>query len=149
TLLLSGRPSMATRLGEAVTVAYGGSRHLRRGATTVSGGGARACRLGAGDQLTRRKGVQLCALRFPAWSEATTQKRRRGLWRRAGTAQRTWTVRVPTAKTCGELRVASSDRSSYTRTSALLRPLSSKTSNRRVAGRPRRAVAGWAVTSGA
>src|SRR5262245_17565552 len=25
TLLLSGRPSMATRLGEAVTVAYGGS----------------------------------------------------------------------------------------------------------------------------
>ena len=76
---------------------------------------------------------------FRPGSEATTQKRSRlSLELRLSTRQRTRTARVPILNPIGVARVTRSARSSYTRIRAALRPLSSKTSKRRVARLPSR-----------
>ncbi len=62
--------------------------------------------------LTRRKGAHAGVLRFPAGSEATTQKCSCRLRSFAGTSQRTVTLRVPILKADGEARVARSEWSS-------------------------------------
>src|SRR5206468_3638731 len=65
-------------------------------------------------QRMRRNGAQEGALRFPARSDAITQKRSRRLWSLPGRDHRSATLRVPIANASREASLAMTDPFSYT-----------------------------------